>query len=81
MEREEMVECVPLELESCNCTETEESLIDTEEDTAQSHLSRSQNNRNKRFSIMVEEDLLRWKWFAVFKKLEWSVAGMAIPRY
>ena len=54
-----MVECVPLELESCNCTETEESLIDTEEDTAQSHLSRSQNNRNKRFSIMVEEDLLR----------------------
>ena len=60
MEREEMPECVPLELEACNCTETEESLDNTEEDeAAQSHLFRSQNNRNKRFSIMVEEDLLR----------------------
>ena len=55
-----MVECVPLELESCNCTETEESLVDTEEEeAAQSSLARSQNNRNKRFSIMVEENLLR----------------------
>ena len=55
-----MPECVPLELEACNCTETEESLDNTEEDEAtQSHLFRSQNNRNKRFSIMVEEDLLR----------------------
>ena len=56
MEREEMLECVPLELEACNCTETEESLVDTEEEEA---MSRSQNNRHKRFSIMVEEDLLR----------------------
>ena len=77
MEREEM-----LELEACNCTETEESLLDTEEEeTAQSRLFRSQNNRNKRFSIMVEEDLLRWKWFAANKKLHFSVAGTAIPRY
>ena len=60
MDREEMLECVPLELEACNCTETEESLLDTQEEEApQSHGFRSQNNRNKRFSIMVEEDLLR----------------------
>ena len=45
-----LTECEPLKLDVCSCNDTEGSLADSQQ---------VQDSRNKRFSIVVEEELLR----------------------
>ena len=47
---ESLAECEPLQLDVCGCNESEGGQADSQQVL---------DNRNKRFSIVVEEDLLR----------------------